>query len=493
MTNDVVKVVGAGTVDTTNSPEDGGTLRHRVTHHREALLKIQDDIGKVQSNRHVVPDEFHPKEGAAFWMEPSRQVCRNVEPLQSSLDWLFTLLPMTRWLSTYKWKENLITDVVAGITVSVMLVPQSMSYAKLAGLPVQYGLYSGFTPIFAYAVFGSSRQLAIGPVALVSLLLQSGLTDLLDKEGITPDNNENYDAIYATLALQASFLAGVCFLVMGLLRLGFITIFLAPPVISGFTSGSAIIIALSQVKYFLGYSIPQDNQVQKLLKNIFADIDQFNWKTFVLGISCIIILQGLKEISARVSRLKMVRALGPLTVVVLGLILQDTMDLEARGIPIVGDIPKGLPEFSADIIFPITDLKNLFIVVFTIVMIGFMESIAIAKKLANKHNYQIDSSLELVGLGVANLMSGFFSGYPVVGSFSRSAVNNESGAKSGISGIVTATLVGFVLLFLTSVFESLVRTYDHGGNRTCIVAVFWPGGTHIFTINTLAYYSRMQF
>jgi sulfate transporter 4 len=214
-----------------------------------------------------------------------------------------------------------------------------------------------------------------------------------------------------------------------------------------------------------------------LLKNIFANIEKFNWKTFLLGTGSILVLVGLKEFAARVPRFKWVRAIGPLFVTVVGIILQVAFDLEAHGIPIVGDIPKGLPSVTVDILFPLEYAKDMFVVVFTIVMIGFMESIAIAKKLANKHNYQVDSSLELVGLGMANLMSGLFSGYPVVGSFSRSAVNNEAGAKSGISGIVTATLVGFVLLFLTAVFESLVRT-DEDGTHEKYSIVAWHCGTH---------------
>lgn len=433
-------------------PVDNHMLRQRLTNHRQSLLRIHSDISDRRSTRHVVPDELYPRDGTTFGGDapPPRHGTQ-----RSFRDWLLTLIPMCRWLHAYDWRNLLLTDILAGVTVSVMIIPQSMSYAKIAGLPVQYGLYSSFVPIYAYAMFGSSRQLAVGPVALVSLLLNTGLTRLLEKEGITPETHENYITIYTTLAMQTSFLVGLCYIVMGLLRIGFMTIFLSHAVVSGFTSGAAIIIALSQAKYILGYSIPSDKKLQLLLQNIFANIDQFNYKTFLLGTGCILTLVGLKHLATGVPRLKWTRAMGPLLVTLIGIILQVTVNLEAHGIPIVGHIPQGLPEFTAEIIFPLGFVEQLSLVVFNIVIIGFMESIAIAKQLANKHSYQVDSSLELVGLGMANLMSGLFSGFPVVGSFSRSAVNNDAGAMSGISGIVTATLVGFVLLLLTPVFESL--------------------------------------
>jgi MFS superfamily sulfate permease-like transporter len=255
--------------------------------------------------------------------------------------------------------------------------------------------------------------------------------------------------------LQTSFLVGVCNVVMGVLKLGFIANFLSHAVISGFTSGAAIIIGFSQVKYIFGYSLPNDKSIQKLLYNLFSNISKFNWKTFVLGTSCVLVLVGLKYLAQTYPKFKWTKAVGPLLVTVISIVLQATLDLESLGIPIVGYIPEGLPKFSGSLIFPV-DLGPLTVVVLTIVVIGFMESIAIAKKLAQKHNYELDASMELVGLGMANLSSGCFGGYPVTGSFSRSAVNNETGAKSGVSGLVTATIVAVALLFLTSIFELLV-------------------------------------
>lgn len=326
---------------------------------------------------------------------------------KSCKEGLHTVLPMTAWLSTYKWRSYLSTDILAGLTVGVMIIPQSMSYAKLAGLPVQFGLYSSLMPIYAYALFGSSRQLAVGPVAIVSLLLTTGLTHVLETEGITPDTvaKDEYDKIYAQLALQTSVLVGIVYILMGLLRLGFVTIFLSHAVVSGFTSAAAIIIGLSQLKYFFGYTIPNDKTLHGILKNLFGNIEQFNWKTFVLGTSCVGTLVGLKKVAAKYPRFKWTRAAGPLLVTVVCITLQATIDLESKGIPIVGHIPPGLPQFTGSIAFPISDVGNLGVVVISIAIVGFMESIAIAKKLAQVHGYELDSSLELMGLGMANLFS----------------------------------------------------------------------------------------
>lgn len=398
--------------------------------------------------------------GGELWAQQLKKSCcggTGDGERRTGKEWLNALLPMTAWLSTYRWREYLPTDVLAGLTVGVMIIPQSMSYAKLAGLPVEFGLYSSLVPIYAYAFFGSSRQLAVGPVALVSLLLSTGLTMILEDDGITPESRPDgeYEKIYTTLALQTSVLVGLCYIIMGLLRLGFVTIFLSHAVVSGFTSAAAIIIGLSQVKYIFGYSIPNDKSLHGILKNIFASIDQFNWKTFLLGTSCVFTLVGLKKLAAKNPRFKWTRAAGPLLVTVVCIVLQVTVDLESRGIPVVGYIPPGLPKFTGDVVFPVSGLGNLAIVVLSIVIVGFMESIAIAKKLAQVHGYELDSSMELMGLGMANLTSGLFGGYPVTGSFSRSAVNNASGAHSGLSAMVTATMVGITLLCLTSVFELL--------------------------------------
>lgn len=364
-------------------------------------------------------------------------------------DWIATFIPAYKWLRVYNFKEFLYGDVVAGLTVGIMLVPQSMSYAKLAGLPVQFGLYSGLVPVFAYALFGSSRQLAVGPVALLSLMLNTEVTKIVAPDG--GDFTDEMQTQYNNLAIQASMLVGVFYIAMGILRLGFVTNILSHAVISGFTTGAAVIIGMSQVKYILGYKVKRSDRLHQVLKNIFADIEKFNHKTFLMGMSGIFTLLLLKHIGKKYKRFSWVRALGPLFVCTVSIIVTYAGKLDEDGIPIIAEIPSGLPSATFSPWSPID--SKLMKTVITMVVVGFMESIAIAKQLAAKHKYDLDSNLELLGLGIANFTGAMFSSYPVTGSFSRSAVNNESGAKSGISAVVTATLVMLVLLFMTSIFE----------------------------------------
>ena len=455
----------APSIAATSDTNGNNNVRQRFsTTHRKNLDRIQQDCASGFPRRHNVHDpnkkdidEYSESNygGPEQWLEKHKQNVKEILKNKSIQDWAETFIPMLSWLKTYDWRSTLLSDVIAGLTVGVMIVPQSMSYAKLAGLPVEYGLYSSFVPVYAYAFFGTSRQLAVGPVALISLLLNTGLSLMLENSGRTPENTANYDEIYATLALQTSFLVGICYIIMGVFRLGFITIFLSHAVVSGFTSAAAIIIGMTQLKYLFGYSIPSDKSIHKMLINIFKDISKFNWRTFVLGTTCVFFLLFLKNIAGKYPKLKYARALGPLIVTVVTIVLQAAFDLESLGIPIVGHIPSGLPRFSGGEAVKIVDFGELTVVVLSIVIVGFMESIAIAKQLAGKHNYELDSSKELIGLGVANTCAGLFGGYPLTGSFSRSAVNNDAGAKSGISSIVTATLVGLVLLFMTPIFELL--------------------------------------
>jgi len=411
-----------------------------------------------QNTIHKVPSSTHAPH-LNFW-EKRRSQFKDEVSTRSACDWISSFIPMVKWIREYDVKGTLVQDVIAGLTVGVMVVPQSMSYAKLAGLPVEYGLYSALVPVYAYALFGSSRQLAVGPVALLSLMVSTGLTSIIDPKGELEasggiEANEEAQALYQTLAIQASFLMGVVYIIMGVLRLGFVTIFLSHAVVSGFTTGAAVIIGMSQVKYIVGYNVERSKALHKILYNIFAHISEFNWKTFIMGMGSIAVLIGMKNIGKRYPKLKWVRAIGPLTVTAFALSLSWGLDLEQYGIPIVGAIPKGFPNFTVGLWSPMPYFGRLMPTVMSMVVVGFMESIAIAKQLASKHKYELDSSMELVGLGFSNLMGSMFQSYPVTGSFSRSAVNNETGAKSGISAIVTATLVMLVLLFLTVVFEKL--------------------------------------
>jgi len=284
---------------------------------------------------------------------------------------------------------------------------------------------------------------------------------------------EEMQAIFNENAIKLALLVGIIWLAMGLLRLGFVTTFLSRAVMGGFTTGSALIIGCSQVKYILGYNVTGTDRLPVLLKSIFQNISQFNYKTFVLGVLSIILIVSMKKIGMAYKKWNWIKTMGPLTVCVITILVSWLADLSAKGIPTVTSIPPGLPPVTIDLWAPLSiDLLKPAII---IVIVGFMESISMAKKCAMQHKYELDSSLELVGLGMANFVGSMFSIYPVVGSFSRTAVNNEAGARSAISGIITATLVMIVLLCLTFVFEYLVSAIDTSRSFEIIVfcLMFW--------------------
>ncbi|CAG7882425.1 unnamed protein product [Brassica rapa] len=355
-------------------------------------------------------------------------------------DWLDTLFPCFVWIRSYRWHQYFKLDLMAGITVGIMLVPQqSMSYAKLAGLQPIYGLYSSFVPVFVYAVFGSSRQLAVGPVALVSLLVSNALGGIVDPS----------EELYTELAILLALLVGIFECVMGFLRLGWLIRFISHSVISGFTTASAIVIGLSQLKYFLGYNVSRSSKIVPLVESVIAGADQFKWPPFLLGSTILVILLVMKHVGKANKELQFIRAAGPLTGLAFGTTIAKVF--HSPSISLVGDIPQGLPKFSLPKSFD--HAKLLLPTAALITGVAILESVGIAKALAAKNRYELDSNSELFGLGVANIFGSLFSAYPTTGSFSRSAVNSESEAKTGLSGLVTGIIIGCSLLFLTPVFK----------------------------------------
>ncbi|KAK6145333.1 hypothetical protein DH2020_022153 [Rehmannia glutinosa] len=298
---------------------------------------------------------------------------------------------------------------------------------------------SGFVPIFVYAIFGSSRQLAIGPVALTSLLVSNVLGKIVDSS----------EPLYTELAILLALMVGVLECIMGLLRLGWLIRFISHSVISGFTTASAIVIALSQAKYFLGYDIERSSKIIPLAKSIILGADKFLWPPFVMGSIILAILLIMKHLGKTSKSLRFLRASGPLTAVVLGTTFVKVF--HPSSISLVGEIPQGLPKFSIPKEFG--HVQSLIPTTILITGVAILESVGIAKALAAKNGYELDSNQELFGLGVANIVGSFFSVYPTTGSFSRSAVNHESGAKTGLSGIVMGIIMGCALQFLTPLFE----------------------------------------
>lgn len=345
------------------------------------------------------------------------------------------VIPALKWLRNYK-RKDFNSDLSAGLVVAIMLIPQGMAYAMLAGLPPVIGLYASTFPLIIYALFGTSRQLAVGPVAMVSLLVLSGVSPLAQ-----PGSTE-----YISYVLALAFLIGLIQIVMGLFRLGFLINFLSHSVISGFTSAAAIVIGLSQLKQLLGIKLGSSENVFILLREAISKIGQTNLVTFAIGLGSILLLVFFKK--------KLPRFPAQLVVVVLGTLITYFLQLENYGVKIVGKVPKGIPTFSLPS-FSFEALGTLLTVALTITFVGFMESIAIAKSIATKEKYKIDANQEFIGLGLANLTASVFSGYPVTGGFSRTAVNYQAGARTGLASLITALIIILTLLFFTSLFYYL--------------------------------------
>ena len=350
-----------------------------------------------------------------------------------------SFLNIVNWLPNYK-KAHLKSDAIAGLTVGIMLIPQGMAYAIIAGLPPVYGLYASLVPIIVYAILGTSRQLAVGPVAMDSLLVASFI-------GTLAEIGTDY---YISLAIFLATIMGAIQLIMGILRMGFLVNFLSKPVINGFTSAAAIIIGLSQLKHLLGADIPRSNQIQYLLVNIYNNISYIHLPTITIGIIAILIISLIKKFKIRIP--------APLIVVVLGTSIVGGLSLNQEGVKIVGEIPSGFPSFILpDINFAL--LKTILPMAFTIALVAFMEAISVAKAIQPKHNdYEIDSNKELIALGAANLIGSFFQSYPTTGGFSRTAVNDQSGAKTPLASLISVALIALTLLFFTPLFYYLPKS-----------------------------------
>ncbi|SDE12373.1 sulfate permease, SulP family [Pricia antarctica] len=345
-------------------------------------------------------------------------------------------LPILQWLPYYK-KSYLSGDIGAGLTVGIMLIPQGMAYAMIAGLPPVFGLYASLIPQVIYSFMGTSRQLAVGPVAMDSLLVASGLGAL------ALSSIDEYIAMAIFLAL----FMGLIQLGLGLLRMGFLVNFLSKPVISGFTSAAAIIIGLSQLKHLLGTSIQGSNQVHILLKNTLTTIGDTNLIALGIGVAAIILIKTIKIVNSSIP--------AALVVVVLGILAIYFLGLNDLGVKIVGEVPSGLPSFQVPNI-EYSRISELLPIAMTLALIAFMEAISVAKAVEEKHtDYQVDSNQELIALGASNLIGSFFQSYPTTGGFSRTAINDQAGAKTGIAPLVSALVVGLTLLFLTPLFYYL--------------------------------------
>lgn len=344
-------------------------------------------------------------------------------------------LPILRWLPRYR-RPDLGGDLTAGLTVAAMLIPQGMAYALLAGMPPQTGLYAATVPLVLYAIFGTSRQLAVGPVAIMSLLTASAIAPLAQ------EGTARYVELAALLALMV---AGIHF-VLGLARAGWVVNLLSHPVLVGYTAAAALIIGFSQVKHLIGVKIPNSESFVETLTELGKHLGDTSVVTVVLSVATVALLVGLKRWKKTFP--------AALAAVVLTTLASVLFGLDGHGVKVVGDIPSDLPAFA----LPTFDggaAGSLLPAALVITLAGFMESIAIAKVFARKNRYEVEPNQELIGLGAANAGAGLFGGFPVTGGFSRTAVNADAGARTPLASLITVGIILVSLVLLTPLMTQL--------------------------------------
>lgn len=364
-------------------------------------------------------------------------------------------IPALNWLRNYQSK-HLFGDITAGIIVTSLLIPQGMAYALLAGLPPQIGLYASILPAIIYPLLGTSQVLAVGPVAVDSIMVAAAIAKLAHQGS----------SEYLALAIALAFLVGIIEIGMGVLRMGFLVNFLSRSVISGFISGAAIIIGFSQVKHLLGLKIPSTESFIELLTLILGKITEVNWVTLSLGLSSIAILlyfnQPLVKLLKRQGwseqRILPISKSAPLLVVILGTLLVSVFQWDrVAGVKIVGMVPLGLPPLTIPS-FDLQTWRSLLPAALAIALVGYMEGFSGAQALASKRREKIDPNQELIAFGAANMSAAFTGGYPVTGGVSRSVVNFAAGANTGLASIITGILVAITVMFFTSWFYFLPQT-----------------------------------
>ncbi|MCA8912740.1 MAG: sulfate permease [Planctomycetes bacterium] len=361
-------------------------------------------------------------------------------------------LPFTDWLFHYK-RENLSGDILAGVIVTIMLIPQSLAYAMLAGLPPEYGLYASIVPLFVYGLLGTSRTLSVGPVAVVSLLTATALTPFA-----TPGSEQ-----YIKLAMLLAAMTGVIQLALGLIRGGFVASLLSHPVVAGFITGSSVLILVSQLKHILGVKAAGGHLPYEAVISLVQAAPGTNFVTLAMGVGAIALLlffrkpfrKLLQRFGLSANAAQMIARTGPALLVLAGMGAVAFFSLDnAYGVRVVGDFPTGLPGLT----LPSLDLPvigSLAPAALAIVLAGYVESVSVGRSLGAKRRQTIDPNQELVALGAANVASGFTGGFPVTGGFSRSVVNFDAGANTGLASMLTAVLIAVVTLALAPMFASL--------------------------------------
>jgi len=349
--------------------------------------------------------------------------------------WMRMALPITKWLPSYGvfdgWR-----DAAAGLTVGVMLIPQGMAYAVIAGLPPIYGLYAALIPLIVYPFLGTSRQLITGPVAIDMLIVATGVSMLA-----APGSPQ-----YVALAVLLAGLVGLIQIGMGAARLGFLADLLSRPVIAGFTAAAALIIGFSQLGNLVGVELARSQYVHVLVQGVAEQAAHIHGTSLAIGLISIALLVGIRRWNALIPEALIVVAGATLVTWALG--------LDAKGVAVIGEIPSGLPGWDVPAL-RWSDVTGLLPTALTLALVQFMSVVSLGRVFAARRNTTIDANQELVAIGAANLIGSLFRSIPVSGSFSRTAVNDQAGARSPLANLVAAALVALTLLFLTPLFYYL--------------------------------------
>jgi len=353
-------------------------------------------------------------------------------------------LPILQWAPRYS-RDQATSDLVAAVIVTIMLIPQSLAYALLAGLPAQVGLYASILPLVIYAVFGTSRTLSVGPVAVASLMTAAALAPIA----------EAGTAEYVAGAVLLAVMSGLMLTLMGIFRLGFLANFLSHPVISGFITASGIIIAASQLKHIFGIQASGHN-LSEIAESLLTSITSTNFYTLAIGVGALVFLLAarkhlkplLVKFGVKPGLADILTKTAPILSVLVTMLVAWYLQLDQKGVRLVGEVPSGLPEFT----MPPLDTglwSQLAVSAVLISIVGFVESVSVGQTLAAKRRQRIDPDQELIGLGTANLGAGLSGGMPVTGGFSRSVVNFDAGAETPAAGAYTAVGIALATLFLT--------------------------------------------
>ncbi len=359
---------------------------------------------------------------------------------------LLGAVPLVGSLRGYN-RESMLSDLIAGLVVTAMLIPQSLAYALLAGVPAEVGMYASILPLVAYAIFGTSRTLSVGPVAIASLMTAVALGKVA----------ETGSSDYVSAAVLLAFLSGGFLIALGVLRLGFLANFLSHTVVSGFITASGILIALSQMKHIAGVKAQGDTFFE-LLMSLLQHLPNVNYHALTVGVGVVCFLfwarRGaaglLAQLGMDVNTAQLVAKAAPVFGIIVTIAGAVIFDLAGKGVALVGEVPAGLPSLQLPV-FSLAMVELLIVPAMAISIIGYVESISVGKTLGAKRGQRVDGNQELVGLGAANLASSFSGGFPVTGGFSRSVVNFDAGASTQLAGILAAVGIALASLFLTPV------------------------------------------